>query len=341
MKLDVVKLVAEGFYKEALCFYSQLFSASLHPQKFTFPPLLKACGKLYYSLQGRMLHTQIVKMGFLADVYSATALGDMYMKLHLIDEALKVFDEMPNRNLASMNAAVSGFSKNGYFREALWVVKNGGFEGFRPNTVTIASLLPACESVGHGMMMHSWAIKLGVEKDVFVATSILTAYMNCKELVLAEKVFREMPNKNVVTYNAFISGILRNGVPRLVLDVFMRMMIVLGEKPNSLTFVSVLSACASLSYIQFAKQAHGLITKVEQVLDVMVGTTLVDVYSKCGHWKLAYDVFKELNAIRNLITWNAMISGMMLNSQSKIAVELGLKRLNTLRKCNRLAWRQV
>lgn len=322
MKRDFVKLVAEGFYKEALCFYTQRFSASLRPQNFTFPSLLKACAKLQYSPQGQMLHTQIIKMGFLADVYSATALGDMYMKLHLIDEALKVFDEMPNRNLASMNSAVSGFSKNEYFREALRVVKTGSFEGFKPNSVTIASLMAACESVGQGMMMHSWAIKMGVEKDVYVATSILTMYMNCKELVLSEKVFGEMPNKNVVTYNAFLSGILQNGFPRLVLDVLKRMMIVLGDKPNSLTFVSVLSACASLSYIQFANQVHGLIMKVEQGLDVMVGTTLVDVYSKCGRWKLAYDVFKELSANRNLITWNAMISGMMLNSQSKIAVDL-------------------
>ncbi|KAF3431421.1 hypothetical protein FNV43_RR26152 [Rhamnella rubrinervis] len=269
-----------------------------------------------------MLHTHLVKTGFLADVYSATALADMYMKLRLVDEALKVFDEMPNRNLASLNAAISGFSQNGYFRDALWVVKNGCFEAFEPNSVTIASLLSACESVGLGMMMHCWGIKLGVEKDAYVATSVLTVYSNCDELVLAEKVFEEMPNRNVVTYNAFISGILRNGEPRMVLDVFKRMMEGLGENPNSLTFLSVLSACASLSYIQFAKQVHGLITKIEQGLDVMVETAIVNTYSKCGCWQLAYDVFKELNANRNLITWNSMISGMMLNSQSEIAVEL-------------------
>lgn len=302
--------------------YSLQCSASLRPHRFTFPPLFKACGRLQDAPQGQMLHAHLVKTGFVADVYSATALTGMYMKLRLVDDALKVFDEMPNKNLASMNAAISGFSQNGYFREAFSMAKNGGFEGFKPNSVTIASLLSACDTVGLGVMTHCWAIKLGVETDVYVATSVLTVYSNCEELALAGKVFEAMPNRNVVTYNAFISGLLRNGLPRMVLDVFKRMMEGLGEKPNSLTFASVLSACASLLYIHFATQVHGLITKTEQGLDAIVGTALVDMYSKCGCWQLAYDVFKELDANRNLITWNSMISGMMLNSQSEIAAEL-------------------
>ncbi|ONI30726.1 hypothetical protein PRUPE_1G269600 [Prunus persica] len=322
MKREIARLVADGLYRDALCLYAQLHSASLRPHKFTFPPLLKACGKLQSAPHAQILHTHLMKTGFSADVYSATALTDVYMKLHLIGDAVKVFEEMPERNLASLNAVISGFLHNGYCTEALRLFKNVGPGGFRPNSVTIASMLSACGTVEHGMEMHCLAVKLGVESDVYVATSVLTMYSNCGGLFSAAKVFEEMPIKNIVSCNAFISGLLQNGVPHVVLDIFKKMRACTGENPNSVTLLSVLSACASLLYLRFGKQVHGLMMKIEVELDTMLGTALVDMYSKCGCWQLAYGTFKELNENRNLFTWNAMISGMMLNAQNENAVEL-------------------
>ncbi|KAM2109878.1 hypothetical protein ACFX1R_012705 [Malus domestica] len=74
-------------------------------------------------------------------------------------------------------------------------------------------MILACGSAEHGVEMHCLAVKLGIESDVYVATSVLTMYSNRGELVSAAKVFEEMPTKNVVSYNAFVSGLLQNGVP--------------------------------------------------------------------------------------------------------------------------------
>ncbi|KAK9935197.1 hypothetical protein M0R45_022308 [Rubus argutus] len=322
MKREIGRLVADGLYREALCLYAQHHSASFLPHKFTFPPLLKACGKLQSLAQAQMLHTHLLKTGFLYNVYSATALTDVYMKLHLIDDALKVFDGMPDRNLASLNAVISGLLQNGHCREALGVFKNVDIGGFGPNSVTVASMLSACENVKQGMEMHCLAVKLGVESDVYVATSTLTMYSNCGALVCAAKVFEDMPIKNIVSHNAIITGLLQNGVPHVVLDVFKQMRACIDENPNSVTLVSVLSACASLLYLRYGRQVHGLIMKIERGLDVMTGTALVDMYSKCGCWQLAYQIFEELIENRSLFTWNVMIAGMMLNAQWEIAVEL-------------------
>ncbi|KAM1065539.1 hypothetical protein ACFX2B_020837 [Malus domestica] len=322
MRHEIAKLVASGSYREALWLHAQRHSASLRPHEFTFPPLFKACGKLRSALQAQILHTHLVKTGFSADVYSATALTDVYMKLRFMEDALKVFEEMPERNLASLNAVITGFLRNGYCREALRLFKNVGVGGFKPNSVTIASMISACGSAEQGMEMHCLAVKLGVDSDVYVGTSFLTMYSNCGKLVLAEKVFEEMAIKNVVSYNAFVSGLLQNGVPHVALDVFKQMRACTGENPNSVTLISVVSTCASLSYLQFGKQVHALVVKIEMGLDVMIGTALVDMYSKCGCWQLAYAIFKELDEKRNLFTWNAMIAGMMLNVQTENAVEL-------------------
>ncbi|XP_062014718.1 pentatricopeptide repeat-containing protein At2g02750-like [Rosa rugosa] len=214
-----------------------------------------------------MVHTHLLKTNFLSHVYSATALTDASMKLNLMDDTLKVFGEMPHRNLTSVNT-VNGLLRNGHHREALKVLKSVGFGGF---------------SYG--------------------------------ELVSAAKLFEHMPVKIVVSYNAFITGLLQNGVPRVMLDVFKKMRACRGENPNSVTLVSILSACASVLYLRFGRQVHGLIMKVERAIGAMTGIVLMNTYSKCGCWQLAYQIFKEIYENRSFFTWKAMIAGIMLNAQ--------------------------
>ncbi|KAM0983957.1 hypothetical protein TB2_011238 [Malus domestica] len=144
-----------------------------------------------------------------------------------------------------------------------------GLEGSSPIQLqTKTSMILACGSAEHGVEMHCLAVKLGIESDVYVATSVLTMYSNRGELVSAAKVFEEMPTKNV------------------------KMRGCTGENPNSVTLISVVSACASLSYLRFGKQVHGLIVKIKIGLDVVIGTALVD----------AYAIFKELDE-KSVVPW--------------------------------------
>lgn len=322
MKHEIGKLVSNGFFGEALSLYTKLHAYSVLDLKFTFPFLLKACAKLNSPLHGQMLHTHLIKTGFHSHTYAATALADAYMKLHLLSDALKALDEMPHRNMPSLNVMISGFSRNGYFNEALEEFKQVALGKLRPNSVTIASVLPACDSVELGGQVHCWGIKMGVEEDIYVATAAVTMYSNCGEMGWAKKLFDQILDKNIVCYNAFMSGLLQNGAPQLVFGVFKDLLESSGEGPNSVTMVSVLSACSKLLHIRFGKQIHGLIVRTEISFDTMVRTALVDMYSKCGFWHCAYRIFTELSDCRNIVTWNSMIAGMMLNGQSDIAVEL-------------------
>lgn len=245
----------------------------------------------------------------------------MYMKLSLVQNAAKVFDEIPKPTVDLCNAVISGFAQNGFFRQALKMFGLVSLRNIRPDSVTIASGLSGCDDVTQGVQLHCWAIKIGGESDIYAATSLLTMYLNCGELVSAEKVFGWIQCKNVVCYNAYISGMLQNESLFQVLNAFNEMRGSSNGKPNLVTLISVASACANLKYLRLGRQVHGFISKVELKFDTKVGTALVDMYSKCGSWESAYGVFKELGSHRNLITWNSMIAGLMLNYQSELAIE--------------------
>ncbi|KAK7407347.1 hypothetical protein VNO78_09189 [Psophocarpus tetragonolobus] len=317
--LRLAKLVADGFYKEALSLFSQLHSSSsptLH--SFTFPNLFKSCTNLSSPSQTQIFHALLLKTGFHSDPYASSALAAAYAATPL--HALKVFLEMPQPDVASLNAALSCFSRNGRPGEAMRVFSLFGLGPLRPNSVTIACMLSVPHvAANHVALMHCCALKLGVQYDVYVATSLITAYSKCEEVVLATKVFEKLPVKSVASYNAFISGLLQNGVPRLALDVFKEMCV--ECKLDSVTLVSVLSACGSLQSVRFGRQVHGLVVKLEAGDGVMVVTALVDMYSKCGFWRCAVYIFTGVEGgKRNLITWNSMIAGMMMNKESERAV---------------------
>lgn len=79
------------------------------------------------------------------------------------------------------------------------------------------------------MSLHCWAIKMGFDNDIYVSTSIVTMYFEFKDCVLATKAFEQIGDKNVVSYNAFISGLVQNGYPFRVLSVFNDMRQSLGK----------------------------------------------------------------------------------------------------------------
>lgn len=321
MRHKIAKLVKDGLYKEAIALYTHNHSASIPPTNFTFPYILKACAELKAVSHGQMLHAHLFKAGF-TNKHSTTDLTNMYMKLGLVDCAAKLFDEIRHPSLAILNVVISGFSQNGFFEEGFRVFEQFSIPSLRLDSVTIASVLSACGSVVNGVQVHCLAVKIGVERDDYAATSLVTMYLNCGEWGSASSLFGLIENKDVVFYNAYLSGLAQNGVVETVLCVFKEMMKLLYEKPNVVTMISVLSACGNGKCIRFGRQLHGLIVKIKLEFDTNVGTGLVDMYSKCGSWQCAYGVFREMGSYRNLITWNSMIAGMMLNDQSENAINL-------------------
>jgi pentatricopeptide repeat protein len=81
--------------------------------------------------------------------------------------------------------------------------------------------------------------------DVYVKTSLLCLYANCGYLGHSHKVFDEIPEKNVVSWTAIISGYIGVGQYREAIDMF-RMLVEMGLRPDGFTIVRVLFACTQL-----------------------------------------------------------------------------------------------
>ncbi|KAJ7527666.1 hypothetical protein O6H91_16G065300 [Diphasiastrum complanatum] len=312
-----------GLGKEALALYEQMKQEDMQPNNVTFVLLLKACASLAALEQGKQLHSEIIKRGFQSDVVVGNTLVDMYAKCGCTEDARELFDNMSERDVVSWTAMIAGYAQNGLGKEALALFEQMKQAGLAPDKVLLVLLLKACASLAalkHGKLLHSEIIKRGLKSDVVVGSTLVDMYAKCGCTEDARELFDNMSERNVVSWNAMIAGYTQNGLGREALALYEQMKQE-GMQPNNVTFVFLLKACANLAALEQGKQLHSEIRKRGFQSDVVVGSTLVDMYAKCGCTEDARELFDNMSE-RDVVSWTAMIAGYAQNGLGKEALAL-------------------
>jgi pentatricopeptide repeat protein len=308
---------------KALQLSEQMEFEGVTPDPVTFVGLLKACASLGALEEGRRIHTQIIQNSYESDIFVGSSLVDMYAKCGSIDDACRVFNKMPTRNVVSWNTMIMGHVKCGQGQKALELYQQMQCEGVQPDTVTFVGVLNACASlaaVDEGMHVHEQIVCSGCEFDVSVGNSLIDMYAKCGNLEDAKRVFRRMTTRDVVSWNAMIVGFVKCGEGHKALELF-RQMQSEGMEPVPITFVGVLNACASTTSLKEGRHVHEQIMRSGCESNIFVGNSLIDMYAKCGSIEDARRVFNRMVS-RNAISWNALILGYVKCGQGRKALEL-------------------
>eukprot|EP01018_Ginkgo_biloba_P030650 Gb_26653 [translate_table: standard] len=312
-----------GPWEETLSLYHQMQRTGIQPDEFTFPFVLKACARLSALQQGKEIHDQIIRCRLEASLYVGNALVDMYAKCGNIELARQLFDEMAIRDVVSWSAMITGYAQNGYADEALTLFHQMQLAEVKPNRATIVSVLPACAeltALQQGKDIHDYIIKNRLESDVSVRTALVTMYARCGSIDAACQLFDEMSKRDVVSWSAMIAGYAQTGHANEALSLFHQMQLA-GVRPNSVTMVSVLPACAHLRDLHQGKCMHAYITKNGFESNVSVRNTLIDMYAKCGCIDIAWQLFGKMSKV-DVISWNAMIAGYAHNGYANEALSI-------------------
>ncbi|KAK2454748.1 pentatricopeptide repeat-containing protein, mitochondrial [Trifolium repens] len=314
-------------YQEALTVYRNMLRSSFFPNTFTFPVLLKSCALLSLPLTGSQLHSHVIKTGSQPDPYTQSSLINMYSKSSLPHFARKVFDESPLNVTISYNAMISGYSSNSMIFEAVNLFRKMFCENrFSVNSVTMLGLVSGCmvpDQFRIGACLHACGFKLGFDSDLSVGNSFMTMYVKCGEVEYARQLFDEMPVKDLITWNAMISGYAQNGHARRVLEIYREMKKMNGVNPDPVTLLGVLCSCANLG-------AQGIGREVEREIDrfgfrsnSFLTNALVNMYARCGNLVRAREVFDCMDEkSKSVVSWTAIIGGYGIHGEGETAVEL-------------------
>ncbi|RID72424.1 hypothetical protein BRARA_C04316 [Brassica rapa] len=285
--------------------------------------LTRRCVSTTALKRARQLHALVLTGGAAHDSpYASNNLISMYARCGSLEQARKVFDTMPQRNVVSYNALCSAYSRNqSHASYAFGLITRMASEFLKPNSSTFTSLVQVCallEDVLMGSLLHSQIIKVGFLDNVVVQTSVLGMYSSCNELESARRVFECVEGGDAVVWNTMISGSLRNDEVEEGLALF-RTMLMSGVVPTQFTYSMVLSACSKLGSYSLGKVIHARIIVSDGLSDSVVENALLDMYCSCGDVKEALFVFERIHN-PNLIAWNSIISGCSENGFGEEAI---------------------
>ncbi|KAF9611010.1 hypothetical protein IFM89_026316 [Coptis chinensis] len=129
-----------------------------------------------------------------------------------------------------------------------------------------------------------------------------------------------MPRRDVVSWNAMLACYAQSGKSNEVMELFNEMRD-LGVKPTEATVVSLSSACWHLGALDQGASLHAYISEHKIGLTTIMGTTLVDMYARCGSISLATEVFYSIE-LKDVLTWNTIITGMAMHGHAAEALRL-------------------
>lgn len=148
-------------------------------------------------------------------------------------------------------------------------------------------------------------------------------YSKVGDVDLARQVFDEMPHsREVISWNAMISGYAQNGHCGRVLDLYREMERSAGVKPDPVTLVGVLSACANLGARTVGRDIDRYICENSMFSkNMFLKNALISMYSRCGDLERAREVFDGMLE-RSVVTWTAIIAGYGMHGHGEVAVQM-------------------
>ncbi|KAK9291939.1 hypothetical protein L1049_019891 [Liquidambar formosana] len=317
-----------GPIERCISMFDEMPQRGLKPNNFTYPYVLNSCSVMGCFEKGKKVHCQIVKYGFESVSAVSNSLCNLYMKKPVasfdscvmkngkVNDARKMFDQMHVKPVELWNRMIFEYGNIGDVECARRL-----FDGMpKRDVVSWNSMISGYARVGNVVNARDLFEQMP-EKNVVSWTTMIGAYGSSGDLETARKFFERMPCRNVVSWNSMISSYNQHGKFEEALDLFVRMQSE-GVISDGFTFVSVLSACSHLGALEFGKWVHYLIKDWFQ-LGVIVGTTLIEMYAKCGDIDRAFTVFVKIGN-KDVFCWNVMIKALAIHGRTEDAIKIFL-----------------
>lgn len=313
---------------EGFSLFVMMRECSVDPDLMTVTSLISACQSLGDQRLGKAIQGYAMRAEGGMDVSVDNALVQMYSSVGNWEEAEKVFTRIESKDVVSWTSMISGYENNGMPEKAVETYEMMELEGIRPDEITLASILSACASLGlldMGTKLHEFAKRSGFMSYVIVANTLVDFYSKCGYVDQALQVFHNIREKNVISWTSVILGLRINSRSFEALIFFRNMQLIL--KPNTITLISVLSACARVGALMCGKEMHAQALRNGVVFDGYFPNALLDMYVRCGKINLAWNQFNSQK--RDLASWNILLTGYAQRGQGALAVDLFSRMIET------------
>ncbi|KAL1827953.1 hypothetical protein DCAR_0207163 [Daucus carota subsp. sativus] len=300
-----------GNGRKAIDLFCKLLSTGTKPSEQTFCSVLGAFVDAKDIKVGQQLHSLIIKMGFISFTFVGNAVLDFYSKSGILEDSLKIFEDIDSQDVVTWNALIDGHVKSGCHNEAIELLRSMLVEGFDPNLYTYSSLLSICgdlPAIEWGKQAHCRVLKSGFHSSVVVGSALIDMYAKCGRLHDAQKTFDRLASKNLVSWNTMLVGYAQHGFGKESLDIY-NLMPKDKIRPNHVTFIGVLSACGHVGLLE-----EGLWHFNSMIKDYKITpradhlACMVSIFARKGQIQEAYNFIRKFPAKPDKVVWRCLLS---------------------------------
>ncbi|XP_024525375.1 pentatricopeptide repeat-containing protein At5g27110 isoform X1 [Selaginella moellendorffii] len=288
------------------------------PDKVTFVLALRVCAGLRSLGEGMAVYERLCSSIHLKhDIKLQNGAISMFAKCGALDLAVRVFDQMPERDVVSWNSIITAFAHSGHSLECVHFYHRMLLEGFRPNGVTFSGVASSCSGREELDTIQASIAASDFHSNVVVKNSLVSAYTRSGDLRSARKVFDSIEDKDLISWNSMVVAYSQHGHGEEMLELFRKM----DVEPDSITYASILGACSAMELLELGKEVHARVSRSRFKSDPALAAALINMYSKCGVLESARRVFDGIQSV-DPSPWNAMISGLVQHGRAREALGL-------------------
>ncbi|KAL2553461.1 putative pentatricopeptide repeat-containing protein [Forsythia ovata] len=311
-----------GKLEESLSFFTELQLTGFNRRNFPFATMLSIAANTQDLKMGRQIHAQVFVTTADSEIQVGNALVDMYAKCGRFDEANILFANLDGKSSVPWTSIISACVQQGLSEEALKLFNEMRRDNVSGDQATFASTLKASAnlaSLSLGKQLHSSITRSGFMANVFSGSALLDMYAKCGSIKDAIRVFQEIPDRNIVSWNAMISAYAQNGDGEATLRSFGEM-IESGLDPDPVSFLGVLTACSrrglvheALWYFNSMTRTYRLVPRREHY------SSLVDVLCRRGRFKEAETFMAQMPFEPDEIMWSSILNSSRIHKNQEIA----------------------
>ncbi|XP_018501756.2 pentatricopeptide repeat-containing protein At3g22150, chloroplastic [Pyrus x bretschneideri] len=315
--------VQNGLDDEALMLVYEMQKQRFMIDSVTVTALLSASSNLRNPDIGKQTHAYLIRHDIQFEGMDSYLI-DMYAKSGSVRIAERVFkkDYSRDRDQATWNSMIAGYTQNGLSEEAFFVFRQMLEQNLIPNAVTLASVLPACNPVGNidmGKQLHGFSIRHYLDQNVFVGSALIDMYSKCGAVTNADNVFAGSHEKNSVTYTTMILGYGQHGMGERALSLFHSMQ-KSGIAPDAITFVAVLSAC---SYAGLVNEGLSIYDSMKREYNIKPLSAhyccIADMLGRVGRVVEAYEFVKGLGKEGDVMEiWGSLLGACRIHKHFEL-----------------------
>ncbi|GFQ03959.1 pentatricopeptide repeat-containing protein at1g71460 chloroplastic [Phtheirospermum japonicum] len=310
--------------REALEYARWMVNEGVEVNSVILTSVLPVIGEMNARRIGQEVHAYIIKTkGYVKETFIQSGLVDMYCKCGDMVSGRKVFYGSVGRTLVSWTALLSGYVANGRLEQALRSIIWMQQEGFKPDVVTVSTVLPVCgrlKALRNGKEIHAYAVKNGFLPGVSVSTSLMMMYSKCGVLDYSVKLFDKMERKNVIAWTAMIQCYMELKCLDKAIRVF-RLMQLSEHRPDSVTIARMLNVCGELKVKMLGKEIHGQALRRDLESVPFVSAEIVKMYGNLGESDLAKLAFDAVS-VKGSMMWTAVIEAYGCNGRYEESIRL-------------------